>query len=121
MRRTTLPGGLFLLGIAAALQAHHGFTAFDTKNVVTVQGAVTDFHFVNPHSVVEFDVKRAEGKVESWKVELSSAGRLASKGLTAASLEAGDTVTVSGYRAKNGAMSLWGGGGELGGGGGGWG
>jgi hypothetical protein len=99
---------LLLLLIAAALQAHHGFALFDTKTVVTVQGTVTDFHFVNPHSVVEFEVKDAEGKVQAWTVELSSAGRLASKGLTAASLEAGDKVTVSGYRAKNGAPALWG-------------
>src|SRR5258708_6396119 len=94
---------LSVLLVTATLAAHHGFAAFDTKTVVTYKGTVTDFHFVNPHSVVEFDV---EG--QNWKVELSSAGRLAAKGLTPASLEAGDTVTVSGYRARNGARSLWG-------------
>ena len=98
----------FLILIAATLEGHHGFTAFDSKTVVTLQGTVTDFHFVNPHSVVEIEVKDAEGQARKWSMELSSAGRLASKGLTAASLEAGDTITVSGYPARNGAHSLWG-------------
>jgi len=86
---------------------HHGFAEFDTKTVATLKGTVTDFHFVNPHSIVEFDVKDDKGQVRSWKGELTSPLHLAPLGWTASSLEAGDEITISGFRAKNGAPSLW--------------
>jgi len=46
-----------LLLIPRIALGHHGLAQFDQKAVVTLKGTVTDFHFVNPHSVVEFDVK----------------------------------------------------------------
>lgn len=98
-------GGLVLLPPAA--RGHHGYAAFDQKTVVTLKGTVTDFHFVNPHSVVEFDVKDEKGQTQEWKGELSSAGALAAKGWTANSLQPGDELTITGYRAKNGSNSLW--------------
>ena len=102
---------LLLVFLALTIQgsagAHHGYAAFDTKAVVTFQGTVTDFHFVSPHCVVEFDVKNDQGQVQSWKGELSSSSHLAPRGWTAATLQAGDQITIAGYRAKNGAPSLW--------------
>jgi hypothetical protein len=97
--------GLLLMPRSAG--AHHGLAAFDQKTVVTLKGTVTDFHFVNPHSVVEFDVKDDKGQVQAWKGELSSSGALAAKGWSATSLQAGDELTITGYPAKNGALSLW--------------
>lgn len=96
-----------LLMIPCAASAHHGYAAFDTTTVVTFHGTVTDFHFVNPHCVVEFDVKDDQGKVQNWKGELSSSSHLAPRGWSANSLEAGDEITIAGYRAKNGTPSLW--------------
>ena len=104
---------LALLAIAAGLlipgsaSAHHGYAGFDTTAVVTFHGTVTDFHFVNPHCVVEFDVKDDHDAIQNWKGELSSASHLAPRGWTAASLEPGNQITITGYRAKNGASSLW--------------
>ncbi len=95
------------IAIPGSAGAHHGYAQFDTKTVVTFQGTVTDFHFVNPHSVVEFDVKDDKGQVRSWKGELTSPSHLGPRGWTATTLEAGDQITIAGYRAKNGAPSLW--------------
>jgi hypothetical protein len=96
-----------LLVIPGSVLGHHGYAEFDTKAVVTLKGTVTDFHFVNPHSVVEFDVKDDKGQMQNWKGELTSPLHLSPLGWTASSLEAGDGITISGYRAKNGASSLW--------------
>ena len=74
---------------------------------MTFKGTVTDFHFVNPHCVVEFEVKDDHGDVREWQGELTSSSHLAPRGWTANSLESGDEITVTGYRAKNGAPSLW--------------
>ena len=98
--------GAFLM-LAGTAMAHHGLAAFDIKSTITLKGTVTDFHFVNPHCVIEFDVKDDKGQVRSWQAELTSPLHLAPKGWTASSLEAGDQVTVSGHPAKNGAPSLW--------------
>jgi len=103
-----------LLGLTIAFiiisdpaSAHHGMAAFDTTAPVTLKGTVTDFHFVNPHCVIEFDVTDEKGKVQSWKAELTSPNHLVGKGWTESSLQAGDQVAVTGYRAKNGALSIW--------------
>jgi len=45
------------------LFAHHGTAAFDTKNVVTVKGTMTDFRFINPHVQLYFDAKNDKGEV----------------------------------------------------------
>jgi hypothetical protein len=88
------------------LQAHHGWAAFDTKAETTLQGTVVDFHFVNPHSVVEFEVKDDQG-VHKWQGELSAPNQLVTNGWTATTLEQGDLITVIGNRAKNGAFAIW--------------
>ena len=101
---------LFLL-LAASAVAHHGYAAFDTSAEVTLKGTVTDFHFVNPHCVIEFDVKDDKGptpnSVQNWKAELTSANHLAPKGWTESTVESGDQLAITGYRAKNGAPSIW--------------
>ena len=96
-----------LLLIPRIALGHHGLAQFDQKAVVTLKGTVTDFHFVNPHSVVEFDVKDDKGQVQQWKGELGSAGALSAKGWGATTLQPGDELTITGFRAKNGATSLW--------------
>jgi hypothetical protein len=68
---------------------------------------VTDFHFVNPHSIVDFDVKDDKGQVQKWQGELTSPNHLIRAGWTATSLKSGDQVTVTGFRAKTGANSMW--------------
>jgi Family of unknown function (DUF6152) len=87
--------------------AHHGFAAFDTKSKVTLKGTVTEFHFVSPHAVVDFEVKDDKNQVQKWQGELTSPAHLVPKGWSATSLEPGDGVTITGYRAKSGAQILW--------------
>ena len=104
---------LTFLVIAASLfwtprlaSGHHGWAAFESKTTVTFKGTVTDFHFVNPHSVVDFEVTDEHGQVQKWQGELTSASRLASKGWTATTLEDGNEVTITGYRAQSGVRTL---------------
>ena len=94
----------FLLVPASAI-AHHGLAVFDQTSRITLKGTVTEFHFTNPHCIVDFDVKGEKGQVQKWQGELTSPMHL--KGWTAASLESGNKVTVTGYRAKSGAYYLW--------------
>ena len=102
---TTMAAGFVLTQGSA--NAHHGYAAFDTSAEVTLKGTVTDFHFTNPHCVVEFDVKDEKGQVQNWKAELTSANHLVPKGWSETTVQAGDELAITGYRAKNGAPSLW--------------
>ncbi|HEX4810151.1 MAG TPA: DUF6152 family protein [Bryobacteraceae bacterium] len=96
---------LAFLATAALAIGHHGLAAFDQTTKINLKGTVTEFHFVNPHCVVEFEVKDAKGQVQKWQGEMTSPAHL--KGWTATSLEPGNVVTVTGYRAKSGATYLW--------------
>jgi hypothetical protein len=87
--------------------AHHGYAAFDTSAEVTLKGIVTDFHFTNPHCVIELDVKDDKGQIRYWKAELTSANHLAPKGWTEATVQPGEELAITGFRAKNGSPSLW--------------
>ena len=96
-----------LLLVPDLAEGHHGYAAFDTKTVLTFVGTVADFHWTNPHCIVEFDVKDDHGQVRTWQGELTSPAHLAPRGWTVTTLESGDKITVTGYPAKNNVPSLW--------------
>jgi hypothetical protein len=96
-------GVLFTSG---SLLAHHGVAAFETSKVVTVQGAVTDFQFINPHVIIYLDVKNDKGEIEKWGGEAQSAPMLARYGWSKNTLKAGDVITAAGYRSKSGTNYL---------------
>ena len=104
---TLLVAAVSILVIPGSVLAHHGQAGYNVTEAVTVSGTVTDFHFVNPHSIVDFDAKDDKGMAQKWQGELTSPNHLIRAGWTATSLKAGDQVTVTGYRAKTGANSLW--------------
>ena len=103
--KTFTCGFVLFLAAGALAIAHHGLAEFDQTKAVTLTGTVTAFHFVNPHAVVEFEVKDDQGHVQTWQAEMTTPARL--KTWTATSLEPGNVVTVTGYRAKSGAAFLW--------------
>ena len=87
-------------------RAHHGWAAFAAESQITLKGKVTEFHFVNPHAVVEFEVKDDKGQVQSWEGELPSRSALGPRGWTAASLGDKEEITITGYRARNGSHAM---------------
>jgi hypothetical protein len=103
--RTFASGLAVFLAAGPFAFAHHGLAAFDQSKEVTLEGTVTEFHFVNPHCVVDFEVMDDKGQVQEWQAEMTSPAHL--KGWTATSLEEGNVVTVTGYRAKSGSLNLW--------------
>ena len=100
-----LAAGLVMTQLPAL--AHHGQAGYNTTAPVTVSGTVVDFQFVNPHCIVSLDVKDEKGELEKWQGELTSPNHLLRAGWSATSLKAGDQITITGFRAKSGANSLW--------------
>lgn len=95
-----------LLLNSVPVAAHHGTAAFDMVNLTTIKGTVTKFDFMNPHALIYVDVVNEKGKIESWVAEESSNNHLSRVGWDKNSLKAGDQVTITGHRARNGAHAL---------------
>jgi hypothetical protein len=93
--------------VSVPMFAHHGTAAFDTTKMVKVKGTITDFQFVNPHVQVYFECKDEKGETEKWQGELTAPNKLIRAGWDKHTLKPGDSVTVSGYAAVNGAHTMW--------------
>ncbi len=104
------------LALAAALlataqvAAHHGAGVFEPEKKVTVAGTVTDFQFVNPHVLIYWTAKGDDGKEAQWGGELTSPNRLARMGGAVkwhqSLLKPGDSISVTGHPARNGAPMM---------------
>jgi Family of unknown function (DUF6152) len=102
MKTIILTVGLALLVMPAAALAHHSFAAeFDAAKPITLSGTLVRVAWTNPHAHLHVDVTEA-GKVTSWDFELGSPNALMRRGWSAHSLKPGETITVNGYRAKDG-------------------
>jgi hypothetical protein len=101
-----LPVVLLFSPVSAA--PHHGWAAFVSEpgSQITLKGTVKEFHFVNPHSVVELAVKDDKGQIQVWEGELTSKANLAPRGWTAISLEEREEITITGYPARNGSHAM---------------
>jgi hypothetical protein len=89
---------------AAPASAHHSFAVFfDDHTIIQVTGNVTDFRFTNPHAIISISVKNAKGEIEPWRAETNAVTLLRRRGWTKDSLTVGETITVEGWRARDGS------------------
>jgi hypothetical protein len=86
--------GAALLAFSTPAYVHHSGAMFDQEKVVTITGTVTEFNWTNPHASFRLDVPNAEGKVESWAIEMNSPNNLVHIGWKRSSIKAGDKVTA---------------------------
>ena len=94
-----------LLGAALPSLGHHSFAAvFDVENPVKVSGTVTDVEWMNPHAWIHLDVENDDGDVERWSFELGSPNGLTRRGWSRATIKPGDSIIISGYRARDGSQ-----------------
>lgn len=94
--------GIVLVAVSGPVFAHHGNAAYENKVTEFKQATVTKFAWANPHSLIEFDVKDASGKVVHWTAETASPEALKLIGWNKSSLQPGDVITVDMYTAKTG-------------------
>jgi len=104
MRAKLTLAGVALMLAAIPMAAHHSFAAeYDAAATVTLKGVVTKVEWANPHVYIYIDVKDETGKVVNWFTEGYPPNMLTRTGFTRDIVKDGDTITITGYRARNNA------------------
>jgi len=92
------------LAVSCNAFAHHSTAAeFDNSKPITFTGVVKKVQWMNPHIYTLVETKGADGKPVVYRIEGGPPNALFRLGWRMDSLHIGDTVTVSGLRAKNDA------------------
>jgi hypothetical protein len=96
-----LIAAMVAMALPAAAAAHHGWSSYDAKKVMTVKGKFKTVSWSNPHGTATMDYK---GK--QWNVVLAPTGRLEARGLTPAMIAPGKPVTLVGYPRLDGTAEM---------------
>src|SRR5689334_14411454 len=98
----TLATASTLLAVTGTAAAHHSTAAeFDLHKPVTFTGKVKKIQWMNPHIYTLIETKGADGTPIVYRVEGGPPNALFRAGWRMDTLKVGDTVTVTGFRAKN--------------------
>jgi len=105
------PSGLAGVIIAALLvyapmaTAHHSVLAYDGSTPTTITGTVVKVLWQNPHAYIDLDVT-VDGTRARWIVENEGPVALERLGWTKQTLRSGETVTITGARARDGSTRM---------------
>ena len=77
--------------------AHHGFGLFDMNRDVKLEGTLTGFDFVNPHSYIYFDTVGTDGTVARMRCEMRAATVLRRSGWSPKLFVNGAHIVITGH------------------------
>lgn len=92
------------LAAAIAAQAHHSVAMFDQSKNITVEGAVKEWQWTNPHAWLQLVVTDESGKQVEEGFELGSPNTLTRDGFKKDSFNPGDKVTVVAAPRRDGTV-----------------
>jgi hypothetical protein len=85
--------GVVMTALAADLgYAHHGWSGYDSGQVLNLTGVIQESGYEHPHAYVKLEVR---DKV--WLVVLAPPSRMERRGVPRETLAVGTTATVVGY------------------------
>ena len=99
--RLAVAAALAILSAFSAL-AHHSNSAYQVDKIITLEGTVKEWKWMNPHTWLILEVVGADGKKQEWAVEGRPPGILGRAGWSGDILQPGERVTVHASPAKNG-------------------
>ena len=93
-----------LLAMGSPLFAHHGDAAYSATPLVMNGCVVTEYSWMNPHSLIKFDYKNDKGVVQHWTMEIGSPPSMALLGWGRTTLKPGDVITAFVMQSKTGVF-----------------
>src|SRR5262245_54142399 len=100
-------GATILVALSAPAYVHHSGAMFDRTRTTTITGTITEFTWTNPHSSFKVDVPNAQGKLETWAIEMNSPNNLVREGWKRTTIKPGDKVTVVINPLRDGKPGGW--------------
>ena len=94
---------LLVLLLSSPLAAHHGSADYDTDREVVVSGVVKEWRWTNPHTWVFLTATGSAAEV--WDGEGPPLTWAAQRGWSAATLRAGESVSLVMYPSKRNARA----------------
>lgn len=92
-----------MLATCPAAWAHHSHANYVESEWISLEGTVTEIHWMNPHSWIYLDVVDADGQARAWALEGASVTTLRRDGWTQESVEVGDTLSLRCHPLKDGS------------------
>jgi Family of unknown function (DUF6152) len=91
-----------LLTTGSSLFAHHGDAAYTDKVMELKNAVVTEYRWMNPHSLIKVRYTDEKGETKIWTMEMGSTPSMSLLGFSKSTMKPGDVVTVMLYPTKNG-------------------
>ena len=93
-----------LLGLMTwQLLGHHSVAVFDQTKATTIQGVITKLEWMNPHTLITFETKDANGLPTSWLVEIAASGALVRDGIRREVFELAKSCSMEIWPARDGS------------------
>ncbi len=92
-----------LAALGAAPSAHHSAVLYENNSIVLKDVTMTGVAWANPHTLLTFDVRDANGNATTWSAESGSPSSLRRVGWNRNSVRIGDSATIELFPARNGA------------------
>ena len=94
------------LASSQSLLAHHSSSSYDMDHPVVLKGVITNVEWTNPHVFIFLNVKDDAGALIEWRVEGNSPNMLTRVGWKKEMLINGDSISVNGAPARDGAKVM---------------
>ena len=91
------------LAAATPAFAHHSFAMFDRTKAVTIEGAVKEYEWTNPHVWIHIMAPDQQGATREWSFEMQSIQQDFAAGWRPDSVKPGDKISIEFHPLKDGS------------------
>ena len=95
-----------LSSITGVTFAHHGLEGYDTSKAITIEGRVTEFRLMDPHSMLVVEAESPDGTLTVWEIEGGAGSGIVSSGLSREFLSSGPRVRVELFQSRDSLCNL---------------